>query len=186
LAKDLILGLDLGTSSIKAILIDLRGTVVKKLEAKLPIRRVEDRVEQDANDYKNALIEITSGCRDFFSRIAAMGLSGQTPSLLGIDENGDPTFPVLIWQDNRATSEAAELSEKFGNPWELIGTSLPWAASACPAKMLWISRNKKEWIEKTRWLLQPKDYLGFLLTGEALSDPWSTKGICNVRSRGAI
>jgi xylulokinase len=186
LAKDLILGLDLGTSSIKAILIDLRGTVVKKLEAKLPIRRVEDCVEQDANDYKNALIEITYGCRDFLPRIAAMGLSGQTPSLLGIDENGNPTFPVLIWQDNRATKEAEELSKKFGNPWELIGTSLPWAASACPAKMLWISRNKKEWIEKTRWLLQPKDYLGFLLTGEALSDPWSTKGICNVRSRGAI
>jgi xylulokinase len=186
LGKDLILGLDLGTSSIKAILIDLRGIVVKKLEAKLPIRRVEDRVEQDAADYKSALIEITSNCRELLPRIAAMGLSGQTPSLLGIDASGNSTFPVLIWQDNRATSEAEELSKRFGNPWELIGTSLPWAASACPAKMLWIARNKREWIEKTRWLLQPKDYLGFLLTGEALSDPWSTKGICNVRNRSAI
>ena len=186
LSKDLILGLDLGTSSIKAILIDLNGNVIKKLESKLPIRRVDNRVEQDADDYKKALIEITSGCKEHLPRLAAMGLSGQTPSLLGVDESGNPTFPVLIWQDNRATSEAEELSRSFGNPWELIGTSLPWAASACPAKMLWISRHQPDWIEKTRWLLQPKDYLGFLLTGQALSDPWSTKGICNVKSRGAI
>lgn len=186
LSKDLILGLDLGTSSIKAILIDLNGNVIKKLESKLPIRRVDNRVEQDADDYKKALIEITSSCKEHLPRLAAMGLSGQTPSLLGVDESGNPTFPVLIWQDNRATSEAEELSRSFGNPWELIGTSLPWAASACPAKMLWISRHQPDWIEKTRWLLQPKDYLGFLLTGQALSDPWSTKGICNVKSRGAI
>ncbi len=186
MSKDLILGLDLGTSSIKAILIDFAGNVVRKLEAKLPIRRVDDFVEQDADNYKSALIEIISGCKDLIPRLAAMGLSGQTPSLLGIDAEGNATFPSLIWQDNRATVEADELSKKFGNPWNLIGTSLPWAASACPAKMLWISRNRKEWKEKTKWLLQPKDYLGFLLTGEALSDPWSTKGICNVRTRSAI
>jgi xylulokinase len=186
LSKDLVLGLDLGTSSIKAILIDQSGAVVKKLEAKLPIRRIENQVEQDCEDYQRALIEITKGCKDFLSRISSMGLSGQTPSLLGIDELGKPTFPTLIWQDNRASKEADELASKFGNPWNLIGTSLPWAASACPAKMLWISREKSEWVKKTRWLLQPKDYLGFLLTGEAISDPWSTKGICNVKSRSAI
>ncbi len=186
LDKDLILGLDLGTSSIKAILINQSGAVVRKSEAKLPIRRIDNQVEQDCDDYKRALIEITTDCREFLPRISAMGLSGQTPSLLGIDERGNPTFPTLIWQDNRATNEADELASRFGNPWNLIGTSLPWAASACPAKMLWISRNKPEWIEETRWLLQPKDYLGFLLTGEAISDPWSTKGICNVKSRSSI
>jgi xylulokinase len=186
LSKDLILGLDLGTSSIKAILIETSGNVIKKFEAKLPIRRRDNEVEQDADDYKNALIEITSACKEFMPRIAAIGLSGQTPSLLGIDEFGNATFPSLIWQDNRASAEADELSKTFGNPWNLIGTSLPWAASACPAKMLWISRNKPEWVAKTRWLLQPKDYIGYLLTGQAISDPWSTKGICNVKSRGAI
>lgn len=186
MSKDLILGLDLGTSSIKAILIDQSGTLIKKYEAKLPIRRFDNQVEQDCNEYKRALIEITTECQDFLLRIAAIGLSGQTPSLLGIDDFGNPTFPTLIWQDNRANLEAQELEREFGNPWNLIGTSLPWSASACPAKMLWISRNNPQWISKTRWLLQPKDYLGFLLTGEAISDPWSTKGLCNVRNRSSI
>lgn len=101
---------------------------------------------------------------------------------MGVDENGAPTFPVMIWQDNRAEREADELSNRFGDSNALVGTSLPWTASGTAAKAMWVARHQPNVVAKTRWLLQPKDFLGFHLTGGAISDPWSTKGLCNVRT----
>lgn len=187
--RDLILGLDIGTSSLKGIFISSTGELLDKYEVSLPLHRDGDFVEQDASNYGKALREFTehdASRNQLLTRVNAIGLSGHTPSLLGIDKNGAPTFPVMIWQDNRAESEARELARRFGDPRPVIGTSLPWSASATAAKAFWMKRNRPEQANQTRWLLQPKDFIGFLLTGAALSDPWSTKGLCNVRSRSAI
>ena len=63
---------------------------------------------------------------------------------------------------------------------------MPWSASACPAKLLWLSRNEEQTVAKTKWIFQPKDFVGFHLTGKAISDPWSSKGLCNVLTRKPI
>ncbi len=118
--------------------------------------------------------------------VIAIGLSGHTPSVVCVSAQGEAVRPVLTWQDNRATVEAEQLRERFNNPLETVGTSLPWAPSACPAKLFWLSKHEPETVSKTRWVLQPKDYVGFHLTGEAISDAWSTKGICNVLTLGPI
>lgn len=183
--NELILGLDLGTSSLKGVFLTEAGEIVAKYEIPLALSRSDNYVEQDAREYGLALerfVNENPQVKKLLTRVRVIGLSGHTPSLLGIDENGTPTFPVLIWQDNRAELEANQLSERFGDPRPLVGTSLPWSASGSAAKAFWISRHHSEWAQATRWLLQPKDFLGFLLTGEAISDPWSTKGLCNVRS----
>ncbi len=52
--------------------------------------------------------------------------------------------------------------------------------------MFWIAENRKDVVEKTKWVLQPKDFIGFHLTDKAISDPWPTKGICNVVTRLSI
>jgi xylulokinase len=188
-AQDLLLGLDLGTSSLKGIFISATGEILAKYEIALTLHRDGDVVEQDAREYIAALAEFVALDRknhSLLNRVRAIGLSGHTPSLVAIDESGAPTAPVIIWQDNRATDQARALAEKFGDPRELIGTSLPWSPSATPAKALWLSENRPEVRKSTRWLLQPKDFLGFLLTGHAISDPWSTKGLCNVRTQQVI
>jgi xylulokinase len=118
--------------------------------------------------------------------VVSIGLSGQTPSVVCADKNGQPVRPVLIWQDNRAVAEAEELERKFGNPLSVIGTSLPWSASACPAKLLWLSRHEEQTVRDTQWIFQPKDFVGFHLTGKPISDPWSSKGLCNVQTRTAV
>lgn len=154
----------------------------------ISLYRSGNSVEHDGAEYLAALREFVATCardpqhENLLQRTRAIGLSGHTPSLMGVDENGAPTFPVLIWQDNRAEREAEELSNRFGDSHALVGTSLPWTASGTAAKAMWIARNQPNVVAKTRWLLQPKDFLGFHLTGGAISDPWSTKGLCNVRT----
>lgn len=187
MAKELILGLDVGTSSVKGIFIDLNGIVIRRVEIKIKSHHFMNvYVEQDAEDYLLAIESISKKNTDLITDVVAIGLSGQTPSVVCTAEDGSPVRPVLIWQDNRSGSEADELTSHFGNPMRLIGTSLPWAASACPAKMLWLSRNEEKTVSNTRWILQPKDFVGLHLTGTAISDPWSSKGLCNVKTRAPI
>jgi xylulokinase len=187
LAEELILGLDFGTSSVKGIFIDFEGSILKRVESKIETKHsFGTHAEQNALDYLVALKDISSKDSDLISRVVSIGLSGQTPSVVCADKDGQPVRPVLIWQDNRATSEAIELEKRFGNPLPVIGTSLPWSASACPAKLLWLSRNEEQTVAKTKWIFQPKDFVGFHLTGKAISDPWSSKGLCNVQSRTAV
>ncbi len=187
LAEELILGLDFGTSSVKGIFIDFQGSILKRVESKIETKHsLGAHAEQNALDYLVALKDISSKNSDLISRVVSIGLSGQTPSVVCADKDGQPVRPVLIWQDNRAVAEATELDKRFGNPLQVIGTSLPWSASACPAKLLWLSRNEEQTVAKTKWIFQPKDFVGFHLTGKAISDPWSSKGLCNVQSRTAV
>lgn len=190
--SEVILGLDLGTSSLKGIFIGAHGEILAKHEVALSLHRHGndgDRVEQDAHEYTSALRELIAqdlATNGLIHHIKAIGLSGHTPSLVAVDADGRATAPVMIWQDNRAIAEAEELAKRFGDPREIIGTSLPWSPSTTAAKALWIQRHQPDVAQKTRWLLQPKDCLGFALTGAAISDPWSTKGLCNVRTQRAL
>jgi len=180
LNNDLVLGIDVGTSSVKALYISLTGGFFYKDEEKIVTHRAGVNAEQVAEDYLSAIQKITKRNIDLNNKVVSVGLSGQTPSLVCIDAFGKSTFPVLIWQDNRAIAEAAELAKVFGDPVKLIGTSLPWSASGCPAKLFWIHQHQPEVQSNTTWILQPKDFVGFHLTGEVVSDPWSSKGLCNV------
>lgn len=180
----LILGIDVGTSSLKVIFITLDGEMVKRSEAKLVSQFGKDgEAEQSPNDYLAALKDVLRENANLLDRVISIGLSGQTPTVVCIDERGNPTFPALTWQDNRAIRQSEALAEEFGNPLSVVGTSLPWSPSACPAKMFWIAEHRTDVVAKTKWVLQPKDFIGFHLTGKAISDPWSTKGICNVVTR---
>ena len=182
LANNYLLGLDVGTSAVKALFIDIQTKEIFKDEAKIATDDRTIEVEQNAVSYLDAIKEIATRNREKIYNVSAIGLSGHTPSVVCIDDEGVAVFPVMIWQDNRANKEADDLKARYGNPLPVIGTSLPWAASACPAKLFWLSRNRPEIVKKTRWVLQPKDYVGFHLTGKALSDPWSTKGLCNTQT----
>lgn len=187
MSKDVLVGLDVGTSSVKALFITTSGEVLNRIESKIETNYQPGGIaEQSALDYWNAVKEIFAEAGELRKDVVAIGLSGQTPSVVCVTDSGEPTYPVLIWQDSRATKEATALHDKFGDPVPVIGTSLPWAASACPAKLFWLARNEPAVVQKTKWVLQPKDYVGMKLTGAAISDPWSSKGLCNVLTKQPI
>jgi xylulokinase len=179
--SQLFLGIDIGTSSMKSLLISSTGEVFARSEVPIHTEFRENGIaEQAAQDYLQAFKTITEKIQEYLPKVVGIGLSGHTPSLVCINGQGRPTYPVLTWQDKRATREADYLSNSLGDPLPHIGTSLPWAPSACLPKLAWLKRNEPGVLERTRWLLQPKDFLGFHLTGQAISDPWSSKGLVNV------
>jgi xylulokinase len=174
------LGIDLGTSSAKGVLIDADGAVLARHT--VPYRSTygsNGEAEQDPADYvaaARALIRMCGGPE----RVDGIGLSGQTPSLVVVDADGNPVRPAMTWQDHRAAAEADDLARVFGPADSVFGTALPWTAAFPPAKLLWLARHEPRGVARARWLLQPKDFVGLHLTGSPSSDPWSTKGLCHI------
>src|SRR5262249_21781011 len=72
------------------------------------------------------------------------------------------------------------LQEELAAAEALFGTRLPWTAAYPPAKLLWLSEHEPDAVARTAYLLQPKDFVGFRLTGSPASDPWSSKGLVHV------
>ena len=175
----LYLGVDVGTSATRVSLVGESGAQVAS--AGYPTARgAAGHVEQDPLAWSGALAAALRQTGADLCAVAAVGLCGQTPTLVLVDAAGAPVRPALTWQDTRATAEAAELEARFGDPEPLIGTALPWSAANMPAKLLWLARHEPATRARTRWLLQPKDLLGLQLTGSPASDPWSSKGLCRV------
>lgn len=173
------LGVDVGTSATRvSVLAEGRSVVAS---AGYPTRRGGDGVaEQDPRAWSEALASALRQVGPGLRAVTAVGLCGQTPTLVPVDAAGTPVRAALTWQDTRAAAEAAELEARFGDPEPLIGTALPWSAANTPAKLLWLARHEPAVVSRTRWLLQPKDVIGLELTGAPASDPWSSKGICRV------
>jgi xylulokinase len=177
------LGVDVGTSATRVSLVRPGGHAVVASAGYRTVRAGHGRVEQDPAAWSRALAAalrrlIAHGAD--LSEVTAVGLCGQTPTLIPVDAAGRPVRAALTWQDTRATAEAAELADGFGDPEPLIGTALPWSAANLPAKLAWLARHEPDTVRRTRWLLQPKDLVGLWLTGSTASDPWSSKGICRV------
>ena len=180
---ELYLGVDVGTSSTRVSLVRPGGAVVTASAGYQTVRGGPGQAEQDPAAWSRALASaLRRAARDGadLGAVTAVGLCGQTPTLVPVDAAGRAVRAALTWQDIRATAEAADLAARFGDPEPLIGTALPWSAANLPAKLAWLARHEPDTVRRTRWLLQPKDFIGMRLTGVAASDPWSSKGICRV------
>jgi xylulokinase len=175
------LGIDIGTSSAKAILVSGDGEVIGRAAESYPIDVAAGagQVEQDPLDYVQAVRTLISRCRHV-AAIDGIGLAGQTPTLVLVDDDLHPIRPAVSWQDTRAGRQAAQLARSLGPAEPLFGTNLPWSASNTPAKIAWLAEYEPAAVAATRWVLQPKDFVGARLTGAPLTDVWSSKGLYNV------
>jgi xylulokinase len=171
-------GIDVGTSAVKAVLVEPDGRVSARSRVPLPADAGGERDSLDWLDgTRAALAQLPDQER---ARVCSVGLTGLTPGTVLADEAGHPTGPALTWQHAAATAEAAELAARFGDTAELLGTSLPWGPGYPPAQLAWLARRRPQARAATRWVLQAKDFVGMALTGSPASDRWSSKGICNV------
>lgn len=171
------LGLDLGTSSIKGLLVGSDGRPLGRAQQAYPTHWPHPGwAQQNLADW---LAAVGAVVRDLVpdGTVDAVGVAGHTPSLITIDDRRQATGPAITWQDTRAGAEADELARHFGDERTLIGATLPWNAAYLPAKLLWLGRHG---IGDARWLLQPKDAINLALTGVAGTDIWGSKGLCRV------
>jgi xylulokinase len=119
--------------------------------------------------------------------IEAISFSTQTPTLVFCDSQLQPVCPAIIWQDARAGAEAELLRTGYPDARrrEWFGMDLPVAAASTPAKLLWMATHSADAWRRTRWVMQPKDYVAAALTTEPATDGWCAKGLAHVDT-GAV
>jgi xylulokinase len=175
------MGIDVGTSSTRVSLYAQDGTLVASASGAYPTHRPGNGVvEQDPLDWLEALTNCVAQLPLASHDLLGIGLCGQTPTMVLVNDAGSPVYPAISWQDTRSAEEATELESAFGDPVQLVGTSLAWSASNMPAKLLWLSRHEPDAVARTRYVLQAKDFIVQALTGNIVTDAWSSKGLCNV------
>ena len=167
------LGLDIGTSSVKGVLIDGRQRIIATASAPLTVSRPQSGwSEQNPDDWYDAFVDTVR------SALALAGPAGEvvaisfsagahTPVILGEDLR--PLRPAILWNDQRSGAEATELNEKHGD--RLLASGYQRAAPTWTlAQLAWLARHEPEVVAKARHLLVAKDYLRFRVTGRLASD----------------
>lgn len=181
-AGELVLGIDIGTTSVKSSVFDLRGRRLHATSRPLPIHRKPGGiVEQDPQDWLDQVDAAIASAEaaGFLSRVAAVGVTSQVNTHVMIDRDGRALAPAIIWQDVRAASEAAELDARI-SPEERLrwwGAPMGIDASHALARMAWMERHRPNVWERTEAVLLPKDFVIRALAGGRVSDPMSNIGL---------
>ena len=164
------LGLDLGTSGLKGILIDDAQKVVAEASAPLSVSRPADGwSEQSPADWiaaTEAVLDALAAERSL-DAIRAIGLSGQMHGATLLDASGEVLRPCILWNDTRAHEEAAELD---GDPiFRRITGNIVFPGFTAP-KLMWVKRHEPALFARVARVLLPKDYLRLWLTGEHVAE----------------
>jgi len=166
-----LLGIDVGTTSLKAVCFDEAGNSLAGTCIDYTLDTRGDTVEFDAMEYiriaKRAIEEISSKVT-----IDAISIDTQGETMILTDENGTPTMPAIVWLDNRAVKEAEEISRHFGQEIIYRTTGQTETTGGWPAcKLLWVKRNLPEVWKKTKKVFLLEDWLLWALTGEFVTEP---------------
>jgi sugar (pentulose or hexulose) kinase len=171
---EILVAIDVGTSGARATAFDLAGE--RQLEVRRSYPTASPRpgwAEQDPRAWRSAALAALAGLvRQLESRgrVLAIGLTGQCPSVCLVDADGAPLGPGLIYRDNRATAEAAAISERFGDTAIHARTGhLPAAFHVAP-KLIWLQAHDPATFGQARRALQPRDLVAHALTGETATD----------------
>jgi xylulokinase len=178
----LLIGIDVGTTSVKAALFSARGDVLAETSERHPTARpASGRAEQDPRFWLTlvnaALDTLTEGLPN--GALAGVGLTSQVNTHVFCDADLTPLMPAITWQDGRAAAEAAELDARISVDDKLgwWGAPLPVDASHVLARMLHVQRHHPDVWSRTRHVLAPKDWLIAWLTGEISTDPMTAFGV---------
>lgn len=176
---DLVLGLDLGTSGLKALVVDAGGEVVASTTAPYSVSVPKAGYsEQNPGDWKAALkTVVTELYRQLTpdNRIIAVGLSGQMHGSVLYDRQGSIIRPVILWNDQRTDVECDDivaLTRGRVVDWTWNEPRTAFTAS----KLLWVKKNEPENFNRIARITLPKDYIRFLLTGKYATDVTDASG----------
>jgi xylulokinase len=170
--KRYLLGVDLGTSALKAALFTMGGQLTALRRAAYPTVEIHPGwAEQEAGDWWlaacQALPAVIEEAGIGADQILALGLAGQSPGHLLVDAQGRPLRRAIIWSDRRATREAQRIADTLSAEElaDFTGQSFPPSPFLPTARLLWLRDHCPELWRRTRHVLQPKDYLLLKLTG---------------------
>jgi xylulokinase len=169
--RNLLLGVDIGTTATKAVLIDYEGKFVSQGRAEHPTHHLTTGwVEQEPEDWWRSFCSAISEAKKSVpdSKITAVLISAQAPTMLPVDSGGNPIRPALIWMDRRSETQAKDLANRFPDISTLTGNRAdPFYVAS---KIKWFIENEPENYLKTKYFLQIPGYLNFKLTGKFGTD----------------
>jgi xylulokinase len=167
------LGIDVGTSAVKAVLVDAAQRPVAVAEEALPIARPRPLwSEQDPADWwaatETVLGRLQAAEPVSFSGVRALGLSGQMHGAVLLDAEDRVLRPAILWNDGRAQAECRLLAGRVPELGRLAG--VPAMPGFTAPKLLWIAAHEPEIFARIATVLPPKDHVRLQLTGERMTD----------------
>jgi len=170
------LGIDLGTSSVKAVVLDRAHQVVASGTAPLAVDQPQPLWREQQPDawwracdaaVQQALAALAKAGRSA-GDLACIGLTGQMHGATLLDAQGQALRPAILWNDGRSAEECALLERKVPRSREITGNMMMPGFTA--PKLLWVARHEPQVFERARHVLLPKDWLRWRMTGEFATD----------------
>lgn len=164
-----LLGVDLGTSSLKGSVYSTDGQLIDSSASQydliIPTKGFSEQNPQDwIKAFKEVIKNLIVKIKDFSENIDAISFSGQMHSLVLLDENGEVLRNAILWNDVRTTDQCNRIMNEFGEEIISISKNIALEGFTLP-KILWVMENEPEIWEKACHILLPKDYLRLYLTG---------------------
>ena len=175
----LFIGIDLGTSAVKLLLADEKGTVIKTVSKTYEVFFPKNGwSEQNPSDWyvqsKLGLIELLEGQDK--SAVKGISFGGQMHGLVILDENDEVIRPALLWNDGRSAGESDWLNTNVGMDKLTEETGNISFAGFTASKILWVKNNEPENFAKIKKIMLPKDYLAYKITGVLSTDVSDASG----------
>ena len=167
------IGIDLGTSEVKLLLLSEAHQLVATVGEKLGISRPAPHwSEQDPTEWWRATNKAMTALRNMapteFAQVKAIGLSGQMHGATLLDKNDKVLRPAILWNDTRSATECKELMARLP-AWPQISGNLAMPGFTAP-KLAWVAKHEPNIFPQVASVLLPKDYLRLLMTGEKVSE----------------
>ena len=180
------LGIDIGTSAVKAVILDDEGTVLDQASGPLSLSRPHDLwSEQAPSDWWSATNQAVAGLSiNLRHQVKSIGLSGQMHGATLLDAADHPLRPAILWNDGRSFAECGELEVLEPNSRTITG-NLAMPGFTAP-KLLWVRKHEPQLWDKIATVLLPKDYVRLRMTGERATDLSDASGTLWVDVRNRI
>jgi len=174
-----VIGVDLGTTSLKAVLLTVDGQRLAETAAPYPTQRPGPGLaEQDPHDWWRLMMDALRGFEGL-GTVRALCITSQVNTHVFVDAALNVLHPAIVWQDGRAAAAGAEIDARLTLAEKIaaLGAPIPVDASHALARMNWMAQTHPAIWAQTAHVLLPRDYLLARLTGQVLTDPMSSVGL---------
>lgn len=174
------IGIDLGTSSVKLLLMNDAGDIMREVTREYPLEFPQPGwSQQKPEDWKDAVLD---GLRELTadvdrSKIAGIGSGGQMHGLVILDSEDHVIRPAILWNDGRTSAQVDYLNNTLGKDFLSAHTANIAFAGFTAPKILWIRENEPENFRKIAKIMLPKDYINYILTGVHATDYSDASGM---------